>query len=347
MATAAGASLGSTPVEKLVVDHQSAGMRLDLFVSQRLSAKLRESGLSRSAIQRLVNQGRLTVNGQKAKPSARVKARDVIEIHWLPAAAAALVAEPVSLDVLYDDAECIVINKAPGMVVHPAAGHEQGTVVNALLHAYPELEGIGGERRPGIVHRLDKDTSGIMIIAKNSYSYQQLAAQFEHRTVAKEYLALVWGKMPETEGVIKRPIGRHRSNRKRMSSVRALSKARQAITHWEVARCFGLYAAAGSWRWVSLLRVKPQTGRTHQIRVHLADLGHPLVGDKLYGHKRRSQSPGTKNRSAPDSFPRQALHAKKLAIDHPRTGKRMIFCAPVPDDMVKLLEDLSQSESRC
>lgn len=347
MATAAGAELSSIRFERFVVDDQSAGMRLDVFIAQRLAAKLEQSGLSRSGIQRLVYDGSITLNGQKTKPSARIKGRDTIEIQQLSAATTRLKPEPAFLDILYEDADCIVINKAPGMVVHPAAGHEQGTLVNALLYVCPEVEGIGGERRPGIVHRLDKDTSGIMIVAKNSYSYQQLACQFNNRTVAKEYLALVWGKMPEAEGSIERSIGRHRSDRKRMSSIRALPKARQAITRWQVKSCFGFRAGAGSRRCVSLLRVMPQTGRTHQIRVHLADLGHPLVGDKLYGYKRRGQSTGSINKTPVDSFPRQALHAEKLAFDHPKTGKRMTFCAPVPDDMTKLLEDLSGHQARC
>ena len=237
--------------------------------------------------------------------------------------------------IIYEDNHLIVVNKPAGLSVLPDGWEKDSQYLVKMLEEQYE--------RMFIVHRLDKDTSGIMIVAKNGYAYQHLAAQFKNRTVTKEYLALVWGKMPAAEGVIEQAIGRHRSDRKRMSSLRALSKAREAITHWEVASCFETEAAAGSRLWVSLLRVRPQTGRTHQIRVHLADLGHPLVGDRLYGHRRRSQSLDSTSKSALASFPRQALHARKLAVDHPRTGKRMFFCAPMPDDMGKLMEDLSRS----
>jgi 23S rRNA pseudouridine1911/1915/1917 synthase len=331
------------PVDKTVVDPESAGKRLDVFLTDRFSVERQKRGMSRSAIQRLITAGRVSLNNRRAKPGARIKAQDVIEIQWLPLKERSLMAEAVALEVLHDDDECVVINKAPGVVVHPAAGHAQGTLVNALLHAYPGLEGIGGEGRPGIVHRLDKETSGVMIVAKNDFAYQKLARQFKDRTVTKEYLTVVWGKLPAVGGIIDRPIGRHRSDRKRMSSLRALPRTRQAVTEWKLENCFPMDDHQSSWRWVSLLRVRPRTGRTHQIRVHLADLGHPVVGDKVYGHKGRKGS----KKSPLDDFPRQALHAERLEIVHPRTGKRMVFCAPLPEDMKKLLQHLSLKEPSC
>jgi 23S rRNA pseudouridine1911/1915/1917 synthase len=225
------------------------------------------------------------------------------------------------------------------MVVHPAAGWKRGTLVNALLHHCPDLTGIGGEKRPGIVHRLDKDTSGIMVVAKHETAFHRLAAQFKERSVGKEYLALVWGRMPKAAGAIDRPIGRHRSDRKKMSSVRALPRAREALTEWRVEAVVATGAARGRFAEVSLLRLKLHTGRTHQIRVHLEDEGHPVVGDRIYGAK-----PAAFRGQAIDpelvAFPRQALHAESLRFTHPRTGHAMEFHAPAPPDMARLLEKL-------
>jgi 23S rRNA pseudouridine1911/1915/1917 synthase len=223
------------------------------------------------------------------------------------------------------------------MVVHPAAGCASGTLVNALLHHCGDLQGIGGERRPGIVHRLDKETSGVMIVAKNAFALEQLARQFKLRTARKEYLALVWGKLPAAKGVVDRSIGRHRSNRKKMSSIHAVARSREAVTEWQVERCFcpAGESLAGAVSWV---RLRPKTGRTHQIRVHLADLGHAIVGDKVYGRKKRQAAGGIADLL--ESFPRQVLHAEILAVDHPRSGMRMTFTAPLPDDIRELLRTL-------
>jgi 23S rRNA pseudouridine1911/1915/1917 synthase len=326
--------------QQLVIDGRSAGMRLDLYLTRHLSAETPWSGLSRGAIQKLIAEGKIALNGIPAKASTRVKFNDRVTIRPLLPRESRLRAEELPLEILYEDPDCIVISKASGIVVHPAAGQVTGTLVNALLHHCPELDGIGGERRPGIVHRLDKDTSGVMIIAKNGMALQNLVAQFKNRTVQKEYVALVWGKVEPEKGIIDRPIGRHRSDRKRMSSVHFLHKRREAVTEWRVKERFALDAVAGNRRWVTLLSLRPRTGRTHQIRVHLADLGYPLVGDKVYGRKRKRAMAKAPVVPALDEFPRQALHAEKLVVDHVRTGQRMDFCAPLPKDLQDLLRFL-------
>jgi 23S rRNA pseudouridine1911/1915/1917 synthase len=323
--------------QQLVIDGRSTGMRLDLYLTRYLIAESPWSRLSRGAIQKLIAEGQITLNGVPAKPSTRVKFNDRVHIEPLPPRESKLTSEELPLEILYEDPDCIVINKAPGIVVHPAAGRLTGTLVNALLHHCPELDGIGGERRPGIVHRLDKDTSGVMIVAKNGMALQNLVAQFKNRTVQKEYVALVWGKMELEKGTIDRPIGRHRSDRKRMSSVHFLHKRREAVTEWRAEERFAFGAVGNTRRWLTLLRLRPRTGRTHQIRVHLADLGYPLVGDRVYGRKRNSGMTKPPIVPAVDEFPRQALHAEKLAIDHVRTGQRMDFCAPLPKDLQDLL----------
>jgi 23S rRNA pseudouridine1911/1915/1917 synthase len=243
------------------------------------------------------------------------------------------------LEILYEDADCIVINKAPGVTVHPAAGHWTGTLVNALLHHCPDLEGIGGVRRPGIVHRLDKDTSGVMIAAKNMLAYENLVLQFKNRTVEKEYIALAWGKVMPDKGVIDRPIGRHRSDRKKMSSLHFSQHSREAQTEWSVEQRFVL-GGASLRATLSLLRLRPRTGRTHQLRVHLADSGYPLVGDRVYGNQRKGTAKILLRDPLLESFRRQALHAETLAVSHVRTGERIKFTAPFPDDFRQLLSHL-------
>jgi 23S rRNA pseudouridine1911/1915/1917 synthase len=328
------------PVQQMFVDGAEAGMRLDLFLTRHLMRESERCDFSRSEIQRLIGEGEITLNGSRVKPSARVRINDLVQVQRLPPRASALQPEALPLSVLYEDDDCIVIDKAAGIIVHPAAGRTKGTLVNALLHHCPEIEGIGGERRPGIVHRLDKDTSGLMIIAKNTFAFQKLARQFMDRSVTKEYLALVWGKIEPQAGLIDRPIGRHRSDRKRMSSVHSLSHRRDAVTEWRVEEylpAVGDVRASCGWSW---LRLKPRTGRTHQIRVHLADLGFPLVGDKVYGHKRKKRAIEQARNPWLELFPRQVLHAQKLAINHPRTNQRLEFFAPLPDDIGNLLKRL-------
>jgi len=323
-----------------VVDSEYAGMRLDLFLARQRLVPAGVGDWSRSGIQRMIQAGQVVLNGRTTKPSARLKASDLIEIRELPVKDSELLPEPIPLDILYEDADCIVVNKPPGMVVHPAAGRQKETLVNALLYHCPDLQGIGGERRPGIVHRLDKDTSGVIVVAKHEQAFHQLASQFKERHVLKEYVALVWGRVDREKGLIDRPIGRHRSDRKRMSSLYSLPRLRAATTEWQVEEWFHVGSAADPYSWVSWLRVKPRTGRTHQIRVHLSDQGYPIVGDPIYGRKRATfLSSRLEIRELVD-FPRQALHAERLRFSHPRTGAALEMSAPLFSDMKNLLERL-------
>jgi 23S rRNA pseudouridine1911/1915/1917 synthase len=318
------------------IDGDAVGQRLDVFLTRRLAASDTADGYSRAEIQRLIVAGQIRLNGTATKSSARLRINDRIDIQPLPTREPRLRPEALPLEILHEDADCLVINKAPGVIVHPAAGQSSGTLVNALLYHCPDLAGIGGERRPGIVHRLDKETSGAIIVAKNMTAFRNLAGQFKNRQVCKEYLALVWGRMVPDKGRINRPIGRHRSDRKRMSSTRILKVGREAQTEWEIVERFQLNYGK-SQRCVSLVRLEPRTGRTHQLRVHLADMGYPIVGDKLYGRKRKSTTPSTSNHALLDHFPRHALHARKLTVDHVRSRRRLVFDAPIPDDMRELL----------
>src|ERR1044071_2312782 len=331
--------------EKLSVDRSADGMRLDLFLSRYFMRSAKSADLSRAEIQRLIEEGQIPRNGAPVKASARVKLDDRIDIRSLPARDAELKSEALPLDVLYEDNDCIVINKAPGMVVHPAAGQPSGTLVNALLHHCPGIEGIGGVSRPGIVHRLDKDTSGVMIVAKNMASFHQLVSQFQSRTVRKEYLALVYGLMRSESGVINRPIGRHRSDRKRMSSLHPMRKTREAVTEWCVEERFFLSSVRKDWEsGLTLLRIRPRTGRTHQIRVHFADLGYPLVGDRVYGRRAKGRFQAAAD-PAFEPFGRQALHAERLCIELGKTARPTEFMAPLPPDFAGLLNNLRSRES--
>ena len=335
--------MDESSTQRLLIDGDSTGARLDLFLAGHFNP-IGSSGmrLSRSEIQRLIGEGQITLNGATTKASTRVRFNDQIEIRLLPPRDATLRPEDLPLEILYEDGDCIVINKAPGVTVHPAAGHWSGTLVNALLHHCPDIDGIGGVRRPGIVHRLDKDTSGVMIVAKNMLAYQDLVRQFKNRSVEKEYVALAWGNVVPDKGVIDRPVGRHRSDRKRMSSVYFLKGSRAASTEWSVEQRFALERNATAPPFVTLLRLCPRTGRTHQIRVHLADMGHALVGDPVY--KRKSVSKKFFCDPVVESFSRQALHAEKLSVDHARSGRRMHFVAPLPDDLLDLLRHLRVGE---
>ena len=295
-------------------DAAASGIRVDVFVAERLP------GCSRSLAAQLITAERLKVNGQIRKPSYRLKVGDVVS-GCLPAPQpCGYQPEPIPLSILYEDADIIVVDKPAGLVVHPAPGHRSGTLVNALLYHCPDLTGIGAELRPGIVHRLDKDTSGTLVVAKTAAALDHLAGQFKRRTVRKEYLALVHGEMPQPSGTVRLPIGRHPVDRKRMSTVSR--KGREAETEWRVLRAVG---------GASLLEVGLRTGRTHQIRVHCAAIGHPILGDPVYGRGRGCERRGPG---------RHMLHALRLELDHPRTGERMRFESPMPEDMRDVIEEL-------
>jgi 23S rRNA pseudouridine1911/1915/1917 synthase len=334
----------SLALQQTRVGEKSSGMRLDLFLRQHLVNEAERFGLTRSRMQKLIEDGIITVNGAPTRSSRRLKPNDSVEVCRIPNIETKLMAEDVALDVIYEDSDCVVINKPPGMMVHPAAGSISGTLVNALLHHCPELKGIGAEGRPGIVHRLDKDTSGVIIVAKNHRSLAILAQQFKDRTVQKEYLALVWGKFDSDSGIIDRPIGRHRSQRKKMSCRFADSTKRDALTEWNVERCLELRADSRSTRWISLCRLRPKTGRTHQIRVHLAELGHPVIGDKVYGRRAKTDIKNSTTLALLYDFPRQALHAEKLEITHPTTGRRIQFKSALYNDIHEVIKE---SEKRC
>jgi len=289
------------PTFKLVVPKEHVRMRLDLFLVKALPE------LSRSRIQQLIRAGFVRVGSTKMRPHQSVRSGDKIEVTEPPPDKIRTEPEAIPLTILYEDDDLIVINKAAGMTVHPGAGQREHTLVNALLHHCSTLSGIGGKERPGIVHRLDKETSGCLVAAKNDVAHRELSKQFTTRTVEKVYLALVAGKLRKETGVIENKIGRHPVHRQRMS-VSSL-RGRAAKTEYRVLR---------SSEHASLVECKLHSGRTHQIRVHLHHLGHPVLGDKIYAP-----------RLAKD-FPRQMLHAWKLGFSHPRTGEWKSFEAPLP-----------------
>src|SRR5256714_12456824 len=293
-------------MNKLIVDSSHAGQRLDRFLAESLPA------FSRSRLQALIRDGFVKVNGKPTRPRAVVRRGDSID--WREPEITKIDAEPepMDLDILFEDDDLLVINKPAGLVVHPGAGHQQHTLVNALLAHCKNLSGIGGKERPGIVHRLDKETSGALVIAKNDATHRDLSKQFADRAIGKIYLALVAGAPRKSFGTIEAPIARHPVHRKKMSV--AQRAGRSARTEYRVVRSSGD---------ASLVECTIHSGRTHQIRVHLHHLGHPVLGDKLYGGKRAG------------NFPRQILPALKRSFRHPRTGKTMSFTAPIPRDFSK------------
>ncbi len=281
----------------------------------------RVAGLSRSAIQRLIDHGRVTVNAEPAKASYKVRPGDRVVACVPQPGSEEPAAEAIPLDIVYEDQVLIVIDKPAGMVIHPAPGHQSGTLVNALLAHCLELAGYSQDRRPGIVHRLDRDTSGLILVAKNEQIRRALQRQFQARQVHKVYLALLDGYLEAAHGRIEAPLGRDPRHRQRMAVVPG---GREAITEYRLLTTF----AGGDY---SLVEAEPKTGRTHQIRVHFASIGHPVVGDTVYGRRRTSLP-----------VPRQFLHAQRLGFTHPLTGRPLEFEAPLPDDLAAVLRLLEQ-----
>jgi 23S rRNA pseudouridine1911/1915/1917 synthase len=320
-------------LRRFQVGSPSAGTRLDLFLAGACS------DLSRSRIQKLIDEGAVKVGGEPARRSRIVKAGDEVSIEVPEPRRTALEAEDIPLAILYEDEHLLAIDKPPGLVVHPAPGHASGTLVNALLHHVRDLEGVGGELRPGIVHRLDRDTSGVLLVAKTDRAHQLLSRQMRQRTLRKEYLALTAGVPKVRKGEVALAIGRDPRDRKKMKAFRvrgdddAPAGARSARTLYEIER-----------EWFSLgltlLRCRLVTGRTHQIRVHLAASGLPIVGDPVYGRPSYSRVRDAGLKRELSDFPRQALHAERIAFRHPATQELVEIVAPLPADLAGLIADV-------
>ena len=309
----------STRTETFTIEQSRPTERLDSFLSARFPE------MSRGAIQRLMEAGHIRVDGREIKPTHKPRAGEVVSIVWPEARPAEARPEEIPLRVLFEDKDLLVLNKAPGIVVHPAAGHDAGTLVNALLHhCAGELSGIGGVARPGIVHRLDKDTSGCLVVAKNDAAHVKIAGQFAGRDVLKIYDAILCGELTPARGNVRASIARHPEQRKRMAVVKG---GREAWTSYEVTEAL---------RSATLVAAQLHTGRTHQIRVHFQHLGFPLVGDETYGKRQNARLRELTNYAAP----RQMLHARKLAFTHPRTNKVMEFEAPWPEDFSQAVKAL-------
>jgi 23S rRNA pseudouridine1911/1915/1917 synthase len=311
--------------DRLVTDGAAAGERLDRWLAGRLP------GESRARLQALVESGAVLLDGRQARSSARLKADQVVEIDWPEPQPAVPQPEDLPLPIVYEDGALLVVDKPAGLVVHPGAGRLSGTLVNALLYHVGGLSGVGGVLRPGIVHRLDRGTSGLLVVAKNDLAHRALSKQFAERTVEKEYLALVLGTPRAREGTVDAAIGRHPVERKRMSVRR--EGGRDARSSYRVVETFD---------GASLVRVRIHTGRTHQIRVHLASLGHPVAGDPTYGGTRVPAARLASSRTALQGLTRPALHAARLCFVHPVTGARLEFESPLPPDLASALERLRQ-----
>ncbi len=278
--------------------------------------------LSRSFFQKLIKEGNVTADGQPVKASAKLSAGTIVEIDMPEAVPTAILPEDIPLDILYEDDDVLIVNKPKGMVVHPSAGHSSGTLVNAVLfHCKDSLSGINGELRPGIVHRIDMDTTGSLIVCKNDESHRRIAEQIKEHTVNRIYTGIVCGNVKEDEGIVDAPIGRHPTNRKRMMS--GAAGGRQAVTHYRVLERYGQYTR---------MEFRLETGRTHQIRAHMEGIGHPLLGDELYGGVRKGFG----------ALQGQCLHAETIGFVHPTTGEYMEFSAPLPDYFVRVIARLEQ-----
>ncbi|HWN98137.1 MAG TPA: RluA family pseudouridine synthase [Blastocatellia bacterium] len=313
----------------ITIGDDAAGARLDSFLSSHLSQ------ISRTRIQRAIEDGDILVNDRVVKASYRARKGDHIEIDLPEPPPVELTPEPIPLSVIYEDDDLIVVDKPAGLVVHPGAGIESGTLANALVHHFNELSGNAGRIRPGIVHRIDKETSGLLVVAKNDPTHEGLSNQFRDRQVFKSYVALVYGRVAQERGEIEARIGRSRSNRTRMAVLRG-GAGRSAHTIFEVAQRFNGF---------TLLNVQIKTGRTHQIRVHLSDAGHPVVGDSAYGGGRENSIRDSETKRQVARLGRHFLHSAQLAFTHPRTSERLDFASKLPEELASLLEQLSSHEA--
>jgi 23S rRNA pseudouridine1911/1915/1917 synthase len=303
-------------IVSFLVHSQDSAKRLDVFLSQKGPA------LSRSQIKKLIETGKVQIGGRKAKAGLRLRENEVVTLTVPEPRRMEVEAEAIPLKVLYEDRHLIVVDKPAGLVVHPGAGNYSGTLVNALLHRCPDLAGIGGVLRPGIVHRLDKDTSGVLVVAKDDLAHRSLSDQFRKHTAERNYMGIVFGQLAE-EGQVDAPVGRHPTHRKKMSA--RPRKGREARTHWRVLERF---------RFFNLAEFRLQTGRTHQVRVHLSSIGHPILGDPLYGGRKRLASvEPLPLRQGLQRLKRQALHAASLGFVHPVTGDALKFSSPLPEDI--------------
>ena len=324
-------------VARVLIGAEDGGGRLDRVLAAKLGSG--PAALSRSRLKALIEAGDVTIDGRTIRdPSHRVNSGQVVAVHLPQPEPAAPQAEHIPLTVVYEDDQLIVIDKPKRLVVHPAAGHPSGTLVNALIaHCGDSLSGIGGVRRPGIVHRLDKDTSGLMVVAKTDRAHRALAAQFADKSdgrAHRAYLALVWGAPPRPKGVIDAPVGRHAQARERQAIRR---DGRHAVTHWQVLERYG-----GDKPVAALLECRLETGRTHQIRVHLAHAGHPIIGDETYatGFKTKAARLSAGARQALETLGRQALHAYLLGFEHPTSGESLEFQSELPGDIARLRREL-------
>jgi len=307
----------------VTVTPPDVGTRLDQFLTRQL-------GWSRARLQKLLKSGRVLVEGEPRPASYRVREGDTVAVSVPPPSPSHLAPEALPLAILFEDRDLLVVNKPPHLVVHPGAGHRQGTLLNALVHHCPDLKDIGEVSRPGLVHRLDKDTSGLIVVAKTALAHAALVAQFQAHAITKRYQALVWGRLPEIEGRIDKEVGRHPTARRKMSV--HPRRGKRAITFWRVIQEF-----PGP---LTLMELTPQTGRTHQLRVHLASEGHPVLGDATYGGGVSRLAGHPRLQVLKPLVHRQLLHAWRLGVTHPRTGEPLYWEAPLPEDFQAVLDKL-------
>jgi 23S rRNA pseudouridine1911/1915/1917 synthase len=308
-------------INKITVEQSAGGERIDIFLAG-------ETGITRSQIQKLIEQGNVSVNERPVNQNYRIRTNDLVSLSIPEKQDEGLIPEDIPVDIFYKDEHLVVVNKPAGIVVYPAAGHSQATLMNALAYHCNKLAAIGGPLRPGVVHRLDKDTSGLIVVALDDVAYYSLANQFKERTINRRYLALIYGNLKEDTGEIALKIGRSESDRKKMST--SVRRGKEAVTRWKVLKRFN-HAA--------LIEAKLGTGRTHQIRVHFASIGHPVLGDRTYGKKVEVEVKAQKK----IMFPRQMLHAERLGFIHPITGKHLEFSSPLPEDMAEKIEELQEA----